>query len=87
MTSRDFCFWLQGWLEICGVNLPPGTPLPGNVVTPAQLECIQRHLALVFEHEIDPSIDRLGDLGKKHKEALDALHKHPLDQGSPLFRC
>lgn len=43
MTPRDFCYWLQGCLEI---TAPTG-------LTTAQLEVIKNHLALVFKHEID----------------------------------
>ena len=46
MTSRDFCYWLQGHLEIARAE---GLSAP-------QVEIVQRHLALVFKHEIDPSI-------------------------------
>jgi hypothetical protein len=35
-----------------------------------QLDCVQRHLALVFKHEIDPS------MGPPEKQkVLDAIHK------------
>ena len=49
MTSRDFCYWLQGYFELRasdGVDVEP---------TPEMLEMIRKHLALVFAHEIDPS--------------------------------
>jgi len=46
MTSRDFCFWLQGFIEI-------GRPKELN---DAQVKIIMRHLQLVFIHEIDPSM-------------------------------
>lgn len=45
MTSRDFCYWLQGALEI----IDPST------LTEDQLKTIKAHLNLVFFHEIDPS--------------------------------
>lgn len=44
MTSRDFCFWLQGHFELSGAG-----PLTAD-----QAEVIRRHLSLVFLHEIDP---------------------------------
>lgn len=81
MTSRDFCFWLQGWLEICGAGVDGQTTRV--TVTMAQLDCIQRHLALVFKHEIDPSLD----LSVKHKNALDKLHQGLEAVGGPLIRC
>lgn len=46
MTSRDFCFWLQGYFEIGD----------SSELDVAQVNMIKRHLALVFKHEIDPSI-------------------------------
>jgi hypothetical protein len=59
MTSRDFCYWLQGFFE-----------LTNDVqIDPKQNEKIRNHLAMVFKHEIDPSF---GD--KKHVEELAKLH-------------
>jgi len=60
MTARDFCFWLQGYFEITkpeSINLD-------------QLRLIQRHLNLVFVHEIDPS---MGD--QEHQEKLNKIHQ------------
>jgi hypothetical protein len=65
MTSRDFCYWLQGKLEI------DGEPKP---LTAEQVEVIAKHLALVFKHEIDPSF---GD--KKKQDELNAIHNHGKD--------
>ena len=50
MTSRDFCYWLQGYLEITAAS---GTGL--NALNQLQVKQIQNHLALVFIHEIDPA--------------------------------
>lgn len=60
MTSRDFVYWLQGYFE-----------LTENEVTMSekQVELIKSHLAMVFIHEIDPS---MGD--DKHQEELDKVH-------------
>lgn len=55
MTSRDFAYWLQGFFEISTAD----TPLAG--LSPEKVAMIQRHLSLVFKHEIDPSLDG-GDL-------------------------
>jgi hypothetical protein len=46
MTSRDFCYWLQGFFELQGGN---------QALTPEQIQIIKNHLKLVFLHEIDPS--------------------------------
>lgn len=68
MTSRDFCFWLQGYMEITNVDERPA-------LSTKQVEVVQKHLALVFKHEIDPSA---GD--EKHQVALNAIHE-PVKSG------
>lgn len=64
MTSRDFCFWLQGFFELRAATPAIETGLDGN-----QTQMIRRHLALVFEHEIDPSAGN-----QAHQFALNQLH-------------
>lgn len=49
MKATEFCYWLQGYFEIHGASATPGNALTGE-----QVELIQRHLALVFKHDIDP---------------------------------
>ncbi len=51
MTSRDFCFWLQGYLEINRANGAPELP----VLNTSQVRMIAEHLDLVFAHDIAPS--------------------------------
>ena len=59
MTSRDFCFWLQGYFELNGELK--------NGISAVQTIVIRNHLALVFRHEIDPSIpDLTGELQTIH---------------------
>ena len=77
MTSRDFCFWLQGVFEIA----------KPQVLDAAQTELIKRHLALVFKHEIDPSAG-----SSAHQGELNEIHSPfkpsptgPL--GEMVFRC
>lgn len=82
MNSRDFVYWLQGFLEI-------GKP---EVLTKEQLEMVQKHLNLVFVHEIDPTF---GD--KKKQDLLNKIHefKPPKkilndnlsDPKNPVYRC
>lgn len=89
MTSRDFCFWLQGFFEL-GAKASESRLEP--TLSAAQLECVKRHLALVFKHEIDPSA---GDAGTQ--AALDAIHHppkpdpvkplHPAPPFDGLYRC
>lgn len=75
MTSRDFCYWLQGYFEIqqsskdgLRVNLDSG-----------QVDVIRRHLALVFKHEIDPSYG-----SDEHNAHLQQIHGAPADL---VFKC
>lgn len=60
MTSRDFCYWLQGFFEIAD---------PKQGLSQEQLEMIKRHLNMVFIHEIDPS---MGD--EQHQDRLNEAH-------------
>jgi hypothetical protein len=75
MTSRDFCYWLQGYLEM--------TETKG--LMEHQVECLQKHLALVFAHEIDPSMGP-----KPHQDNLNKIHSKPpfpSGGGDLLLRC
>lgn len=65
MTSRDFCYWLQGYFEVAEEN-SGGNTLPLSFT---QIDCIKKHLALVFKHEIDPSAGT-----PSHQEALNDIH-------------
>jgi len=59
MTSRDFCYWLQGYFEISGVT----------ELNSKQVDVLKNHLNMVFAHEIDPSF---GD--QKVQDKLNSLH-------------
>lgn len=62
MTSRDFCYWLQGWFEL------NSTIDHREGASKETLAMIERHLALVFKHEIDPSMpDPTGQLQAAHE--------------------
>lgn len=89
MTSRDFCYWLQGFFEIHGAD--------SSSLTSKQVDMVQKHLALVFKHEIDPSY---GD--EKHQQLLNEIHnkidkvdqkveevsnRPPAHVGPPVYRC
>lgn len=65
MTSRDFCFWLQGYFELHG----PKT------LDEKETDLVRRHLALVFKHEIDPST---GD--SEHQQELNQVHTQATGQ-------
>ena len=76
MTSRDFVYWLQGYFEISD----PKT------IEIKQTEMIKKHLALVFKHEIDPS---MGD--ESHQQILNEIHNDsssllPSDSDG-VYRC
>lgn len=75
MTSRDFCYWLQGYLEISN-SKPKDLTLDA-----AQVATVQKHLNLVFKHEIDPS---MGD--EKHQKTLNETHSGG-GTHDPLIRC
>lgn len=77
MTSRDFCFWLQGYLEL----------REEKGMSDTQIEIMKRHLALVFKHEIDPSMG-----GPIEQTTLDKLHGGGgtggnASGGGPTYRC
>lgn len=71
MTARDFCYWLQGYFEIAGPSM----------ISEGQIKLIQKHLNMVFEHEIDPS---MGD--QNHQDKLNKIHNLPF-HGDTKARC
>ena len=95
MTSRDFCFWLQGFFELQETaEIPVGTIVSSNAflqLGPKQVDTVKRHLALVFKHEIDPSMGT-----PAHQQTLDKIHAAPTQSVPPFppanpgglqFRC
>lgn len=63
MKSRDFAYWLQGLLELADPKQ----------LDERQTDLIKRHLALVFKHDIDPS---MGD--QAHQDKLNEIHGAPI---------
>lgn len=63
MTSRDFCFWLRGYLEIRKAE-----GARQDSINAEQVLVIERHLNLV-SHEIDPSMGP-----KAVQAALNDIH-------------
>lgn len=59
LTSRDFCYWLQGLFEL-------GNP---TQLDAQQTDLVKRHLAMVFKHEIDPSAGSAA-----HQKELSNIH-------------
>jgi hypothetical protein len=82
VRSDQFVYWLQGFFELAGAR--------ATTLDVTQVACIQKHLALVFLHEIDPSA---GDAAVQEK--LNAAHAGKLpapaweQHPSPptLYRC
>lgn len=73
MTSRDFCYWLQGYFEIAGAK----------GLNPEQATIVQKHLAMVFKHEIDPSAG-----GHNVQAALNELHGlGGVGPNGEIYRC
>lgn len=72
MTSRDFCYWLQGFFEITD----------HDVISEQQIKIIKNHLNLVFHHEIDKQYN------DPHKSQLihDGLKLNPLDN-KQILKC
>jgi len=73
MQARDFCYWLQGYIELASTD---GTP----VMSKEKLECVKKHLNMVFVHDIDPTH---GD--SETQKELNKLHSGSGKQ--PLMRC
>ncbi len=72
MKSRDFCYWLQGFFELT----------KDVQIDEKQNTQIRNHLAMVFKHEIDPS---MGD--KKHQDELTGIHSILKVDPSVVFNC
>lgn len=65
MTPRDFCYWLQGSIEI-------NEEIPNQ----RQWDIIKNHLNLVFKHSIDgPDPD--GSLQETHDGTNNPLKNRP----------
>ena len=83
MTARDFCYWMQGFFEI---SESAKTKTEDIAITPEQAKIIKNHLAMVFQHEIDPSFG-----GPEKQAALNHLHKQNKPDGTDgqetKYRC
>lgn len=66
MKSHEFCYWLQGYFELRSAGKEVGG------LDKDQVDCIAKHLALVFKHEIDP---KYGD--EAHQQELNDIHTLP----------
>jgi hypothetical protein len=68
LTSRDFAFWLQGLFEL-------GAP---KALDERQTDLVKRHLAMVFIHEIDPSMG-----GPEEQRKLSEAHEDRMFEIQP----
>lgn len=86
MTSRDFVYWLQGFMEISDTS----------VLDARQFRIVQNHLNLVFKHEIDPSFKLTPEQSKVAQDIHDGkpvvidnsrppYGRDPVD--GQLYRC
>lgn len=83
MTSRDFCYWLQGFFELQQAG-------PGYNLTASQTDAVRAHLAMVFIHEIDPAFG-----GKEVQDKLNDAHAKPeppfkiggVGPNGEIYRC
>ena len=89
MTSREFCYWLQGHFEINEADHEKDQlgSLGDFSMSDAKVRIIKKHLSLVFKHEIDPSY---GD--EAHQAELNSLHDNShlnsgLDENGLRPRC
>lgn len=76
MTSKEFCYWLQGLYEL-------GNPV---ILNEHQTQTIKRHLNMVFVHEIQPALDK--SLPASMQGADSDLPSHMTNGvGGILARC
>jgi len=68
MTSREFCYWLQGFFELQFAGQADKTGM--GSLEPVQVDTIKRHLAMVFKHEIDPSYPNADELSHIHGDDI-----------------
>lgn len=83
MTSRDFCYWLQGFFE-----LHPTDEV--RALNETQVALLRGHLALVFKHEIDPSAGppaHQAELNKVHEDAKPKPNGGGHGPGGVVYRC
>lgn len=74
MTSREFCYWLQGMFELNSLAALDET----------RTRMIKNHLDLVFIHEIDPSYPETEKLQQVHDNIPNLAKRIP---GAPIMRC
>jgi hypothetical protein len=71
MQSRDFCYWLKGYLELRLAQ--------DDGMMPSQVKEIENHLNMVFTYEIDPKMG-----GPEVQDKLNAIH---INNNGTKMRC
>lgn len=84
MTPRDFAYWLQGLFELTAATLPAGT----LTLTPLQIDCIRKHIALVYTtHPGDAFVRSIEAVLERAPEAVEPLlaahFEHVIDPAHP----
>ncbi len=69
MKASEFCYWLQGYFEISGVDIDTMLPKEMNCL---QVQVVQKHLSMVFKHELDKTHGTL-----EEQATLQAMHDKP----------
>ena len=77
MTSREFCYWLQGMFELNGLA----------VLDETRTRMIKNHLDLVFIHEIDPSYPNGEKLQAVHDSKPYFAKPIHSKEEPPVMRC
>jgi hypothetical protein len=90
MTSRDFCYWLQGYFEL------QSNQQRVSSMSLEQVEIIKKHLAMVFKHEIDPShgtpehqkeLQEIHDALVKTNERVEEVARRPMERRDTPYTC
>lgn len=66
MTAENFCYWLQGYLEITG---------KGAVLSPDQVKMISDHLGYVFNKPAQMPTPPAFDMDKYSRQLRDDLQQ------------
>jgi hypothetical protein len=92
MKAVEFCYWLQGFFELLNAEFEAlAMPSQSKQLHESQVEMIERHLALVFKHDIDPKAGT-----PEHQAELQAIHdgtQHAfgtafgIEPDGGIFRC
>ncbi len=64
MKAHNFCYWLQGYFELTGLNQ--------QELTVSQIKTIKKHLEMVFIHDIDKKYPNQEELNKIHNGGNNA---------------